>query len=269
MRVIAYSTSDPAGANIAAHLEALLPFSPSEFRSAPAKSCGDFCLVGMPCRLINLEMDSDGIEWLLCLSRHKSESGKPCLTAHTPGNPAGTADYGGVPGRVGISNARLQTALISSLVKARDALGLSIEVTVEATHHGPSELGFPITFVEIGSAESSWADPSLGEAVARAVAMSITQQTSSGAPRNALAVGGGHYPDKFTRLMASGQYCIGHIVPKYAMAANKDPTIFRTCIERTLGGCSCIIVDWRGTPSTAKEFLKSLSFSLGIELVRI
>lgn len=269
MKLIAYSTSDPAGVNIASHLEAILPFSTSDFRSMTAKSHGDICLVGMPCRLIDLEMGPEGVDWLLCLSRHKSESGKPCLTAHTPGNPAGTADFGGVPGHVGISNARLQSELIASLVKSRDELGLSIEVSVEATHHGPTELGFPITFVEIGSAEQSWADPALGEAVARAVADSIAKQSASAPAKNALAVGGGHYPDKFTSLMASRQCCIGHIVPKYAMAANRDPSIFRTCVERTLGGCSSIVVDWRGTPSSAKESLKSLSVSLGIELVRV
>ncbi len=269
MRLIAYSTSDPAGVNIAKHIRAMLPFSKCEFRSAQALSYGGYCLVGIPGSLISLEMDAVGIEWLLCLSRHKSESGKACLTAHTPGNPAGTADFGGEPGHVGISNARLQSALVKALMKSRGEQGLSIDVSVEATHHGPTELGFPVTFVEIGSDKISWEDATLGEVVARAVASSIDHCAPDAATKVALAVGGGHYPEKFTGLMASGQYSIGHIIPRYAMAANPDPGIFRTCMERTHGGCSCIIVDWKGTPSAAKETLKSTSLSLGIELVKV
>jgi D-aminoacyl-tRNA deacylase len=268
LKLIAYSTADPAGDNIAVHLRSLLPFSPCNFGSTSAMSCGDYCLVGLPCPLISLEMDAGGIEWLLCLSRHKSESGRTCLTAHTPGNPAGKADYGGEPGSVGISNARLQSVLIRELVKSRDALGLSIDVSVEATHHGPTELAFPVTFVEIGSERQSWEDPGLGGAVARAVAASI-RCLSDAPPGAAMAVGGGHYPEKFTALMASGEYSIGHIIPKYAMTANPDPAIFRRCMERTQGGCSCIIVDWKGTPSTAKDALRSISQSSGIELVRV
>jgi len=85
----------------------------------------------------------------------------------------------------------------------------------------------------------------------------------------ALAVGGGHYPEKFTGLITSGQYSVGHIIPKYAMTANPDPEMFRRCLERTQGGCSCIIVDWKGTPSAAKDSLRSLSDSSGVELVRV
>jgi len=269
LKLLAYSTSDPAGVNIAGHLRPLLPFSPCEFRSVSASSYGDCCLIGLPGPLIRLEMEPSGIEWLLCLSMHKSESGRACLTAHTPGNPTGKAEFGGEPGKVGISNARLQSALIRELVKSKSMMGLSIDVSVEATHHGPTELGFPVTFVEIGSDSSSWEDPLLGGAVARAVAASIWDNASAAPADVALAVGGGHYPEKFTNLMASGQYDVGHIIPKYAMTANPDPEMFRRCLERTQGGCSCIIVDWKGTPSAAKDSLRSLSDSSGVELVRV
>ena len=153
------------------------------------------------------------------------------------------------------------------LKRAVDEKDLKLQVTVEATHHGPTELPFPVTFVEIGSDEAAWNDQTLGETVSTAVSHSIISHPNY--KKTALGVGGGHYSEKFTSLMISGEYAIGHIIPKYAMSEETDKTIFKKFIERTAGGCSSIVVDWKGTPSAFKEYLKSFSHAHGIELVKI
>ncbi len=213
--------------------------------------------------------DDPGWEWVLCLSRHRSESGKRCLTAHSPGNLRNEALLGGNPGQVGISNPCLQSDLIRELRRSKDLLGLDTDVSFEATHHGPTALAPPVTFVEIGSDEGAWNDNALGEAVARAVASAISKPVRGG---GSLGLGGGHYPEKFTSLVLSQQdSALGHIIPKYAMAPGRgsDYSILRQCARKTFGGCSSIVVDWKGTPSAFKEYARTLAEDLDIDLIRI
>ncbi len=262
MKLLVYSSSDLAGINMAEHLEAAIPFVPSEMGGIYGKAHGDLFLVETSSSLIDLDLSPQGVEWALCLSKHKSSSGKPCLTAHTPGNLGPTAEYGGRPGAVGISNPPLQSNLIRELRSECDRRSVAIQVTVEATHHGPTDLGYPVTFIEIGSDDGSWIDPLLGEMVASAVRRSLDPRQRK---RNAMGVGGGHYSEKFTRLILDGEFDVGHIVPKYALSEGFDLGIFKKCHERTLGGCDYVLADWKGTPSKAKCYLKSLD----VELVRV
>jgi len=267
--MIIYSQSDPAGKNIANHLRKTMQFTeaPAGEYDYPAWKYGDYLLVETTARLIELDLDTHGAQWLLCLSRHRSESGKRCLTVHTPGNLTAHADLGGKPSQVGISNPGLQARLLVELKAEKDRAGILEEVTVEATHHGPTALPCPITFVEIGSDEAAWLDARLGQCVAQAVARALTRDDRP--PPNAIGVGGGHYSEKFTLLMLEGRYSIGHIIPKYAMTGGMATEMFSRCIDRTCGGVTVVVVDWKGTPSAYKENLKAFAASLGIELVRV
>jgi D-aminoacyl-tRNA deacylase len=267
LKLLVYSKLDLAGANIASRLTETLSFSASAFHSFPSKSWQDFYLIGVDQGLIDLEMPSEGVEWAIFLSKHKSASGKGCLTAHTSGNLASTADLGGNPGSIAISNPVLQSALLGELKRAEEEMRLGLQVTVEATHHGPTELPFPVTFVEIGSDESAWNDHRIGEAVAKAVSRCIA--APHGGVHTALGVGGGHYSEKFTELMVSQAYAIGHIIPRYVLTESLDRSIFQRCIDRTFGGCSCIVADWKGTPSAFKDYLKSFSQASGKELIKV
>ncbi len=269
MRMIVYSQSDPAGKNIAAHLRRAMQFAEVPLGESPhtAWRMGDSLLIETTARLIDLDLDTMGAEWILCLSRHRSESGKRCLTTHTPGNLTAQADLGGRPTQVGISNPPLQARLLLGLKAEKDRLGIPEEVTVEATHHGPTSLPCPVTFVEIGSDEEAWLDGRLGQCVAQAVVRALEDQGT--APPSAIGVGGGHYSGKFTSLMLEGRYSIGHIIPKYAMTAGMPTAMFSTCMGRTLGGVTAAVVDWKGTPSVYKEYLKASAAPLGIDLVRI
>lgn len=217
--------------------------------------------------LVDLDLDVRGAQWLLCLSRHRSESGKRCLTVHAPGNLTPSAELGGNPSQVGLSNPPLQTKILGWLKIERDTIGLPEDVTVEATHHGPTSLECPVTFVEIGSDEGAWVDPELGQCVAKAVTMALSDERPS--PPGAIAVGGGHYPEKFTGLMVEGAFSVGHIVPKYAMVAGMAPEMLAACVLRSFGGVKAAIVDWKGTPSAYKGHLKDLTDSQGMELVRV
>ncbi|MEM4157825.1 MAG: D-aminoacyl-tRNA deacylase [Candidatus Methanomethylicaceae archaeon] len=264
LKILLYSKLDPAGINISSHLLYELPFKEVLFGSSVAYSYDDFFLISTDSPLINISRSFPNTEWVLCLSRHKSESGMRCLTVHTPGNLCNHADFGGKPKEVAISNPALQTSLLQELRRASSDLGLEVPISVEATHHGPTGLPVPVTFIEIGSDETAWKDDLLGKAVAKAVSNSIKSSPRSN--ERAIGVGGGHYPEKFTRLMLDEGALIGHIIPKYAMNEGMDPTMFKVCIEKTLGKCSKAFVDWKGTPSKYKEFIRTIE---GIEVVKV
>ena len=98
---------------------------------------------------------------VIVASKHVSETGNPSLTAHVPGDSEKR--------ELGIAAPSTLGAALAELFAARDEFGLSYDVSFEATHHGPTGLDVPVTFVEIGSATSEWRDPKAGEAVARAI----------------------------------------------------------------------------------------------------
>ena len=53
------------------------------------------------------------------------------------------------------------------------------EITIEATHHGPTHLKKPSIFVEIGTTESQWNDESLCSSVAKLVVDTYEQEPAS------------------------------------------------------------------------------------------
>ncbi|MDD1776156.1 MAG: hypothetical protein LUP94_02255 [Candidatus Methanomethylicus sp.] len=262
-----YSKNDPAGVNIASHLAEHIPFKSFLFNSQPALIFRDLCLIEVEQHLIDLELAPNDVEWVLCLSRHKSASGKKCLTAHSPGNPTNSAQLGGKPNSIAFSNPILQSALICELKQIASASNLELQVTVEATHHGPTEIPYPVTFVEIGSEDHAWGDPTLGEAVSKAVTRSIMSNHAFG--KVALGIGGGHYSEKFTNLIISGKFAFGHILPKYVLTEKMDRAMIELALKRTYGGCNSIVVDWKGTPSAFKDYIKQFAIRNEIELEKI
>jgi D-aminoacyl-tRNA deacylase len=83
------------------------------------------------------------------LSRHSSQSGKPTLSVHAPGNFA-SAELGGLAHRLSIAPAAAMRDVLGALSHLKTEMKLNYEVSYECTHHGPS-LDVPTMFVELGS----------------------------------------------------------------------------------------------------------------------
>lgn len=264
MKLLLYSKSDAAGVNIASHIISELPFRESYIKGIRALIYEDVYLISIEEELINASLELPNVEYSIFLSRHKSESEKNCLTTHTPGNLCNRANMGGNPNEVAISNPPVQSILLKEIYKLISEYRIDIPVTVEATHHGPTSLNFPITFVEIGSNEDAWKNDILGEIIAKSVIHTIF--LSIDVKPGGLGIGGGHYSEKFTKKIINENVLIGHIIPKYAMIEKMSPFMIEICMKRTLGGCSKVYVDWKGTPSIYKEHLKSIK---EIEIIKI
>lgn len=165
-----------------------------------------------------LHLDLDGVadrfsspvDWIAIVSRHAGETG-PMLTAHFPGNIA-SADYGGEPRTVPPACPQAHRAYLGAIeVMAPDGY----EVGMECTHHGPTDSDRPLMFVEIGSGPQQWTDPAAASAVAQAL-WSIRDASATGSS-HVVGVGGGHYANRYYRLIRETDWAVGHIAPDWAL----------------------------------------------------
>ena len=199
------------------------------------------------------------------ISRHSSQSGKPTLSVHTPGN-FGAADLGGLPKTLSISAGCAMVNALEALVRFKEELRLDYEVSFEVTHHGPS-LKVPTLFVELGSSPVQWSDLKAAEAVAHATFEVVS---NFGAPTSnaAIGIGGTHYNQKFTQMALEGKEVFGHMVPKYAVS-QLDSEMLRQCVEKSLEKITVAILDWKGIKSEDKPGLISALDEVGLPFKKV
>ena len=202
----------------------------------------------------NLPGDFPDAKLIGFISRHSSQSGKPTLSVHTPGN-FGNAELGGLPKTLSISPASAMQNALKALLHYKEALNLDYEVSFECTHHGPS-LPIPAMFVELGSSQEQWSDMRGAEAVAHS-AISVVTSFQALTTTAVLGIGGTHYNQRFALMALVGEVAFGHMVPKYAVNL-VDSEMLKQCIERTLEKVSLAVLDWKGIKSEDKPNLLSV-----------
>jgi len=171
---------------------------------------------------LDMERPADAfgeIDLLVFASRHSGETG-PLLTAHHTGN-FGPADHGGEANELAAAAPNAHAAVLEALDRhAPDGY----ETGMECTHHGPSRVGVPSLFVELGSDEPQWADPAGARAVARAI-LDLRGVAPHRGPdhgdrrRQLVGFGGGHYTPRFERVVRETGWAMGHIAADWGIDA--------------------------------------------------
>jgi len=166
----------------------------------------------------------DGVDLLAVASKHSGETG-PLLTAHHTGN-FGPADHGGADNTLAAACPNAHSRVLDALAAYAPE---SYEVGMECTHHGPTDVGAPSMFVEVGSSESEWADPDAARAVARAIldlrGVSPHREPEDGGDwrrRQFVGAGGGHYVPRFERVVRETGWAVGHIAADWGLNALGD-----------------------------------------------
>jgi D-aminoacyl-tRNA deacylase len=210
-----------------------------------------------------LYMENPGFKAEICIitSRHKSESGTPVLTAHSPGN-FGRADFGGSNRELSIAPALYLKDALRYLEEGREKRNPLYEVSFEATHHGPTSLESPILFIEVGSSEREWGDMKACETAAESISR-LVESPPEEMP-TAIAFGGGHYCRKFSRIR---EYAIGHICPKYNLY-NLDSLMIEQMILKTTPRPETALVEKKGMGEEKQRILELLK-ETGLEIVRV
>jgi D-aminoacyl-tRNA deacylase len=230
---IAYSVGDPAGSGVASELLRLLEPKPV----SAARAASAYYLPELDALLAGFDEDVLYFEFLdeiceadfhLVLSRHSSEAGIKSLTVHHPGNPMREALAGGRPLELPPSNPPLAKSLLLSLVKHAEELP-EFKVTYEVTHHGPSSLRKPVTFVEIGSSAQEWSLTEARRAVAEAVVDTLTLPLPS--YEACVGVGGNHYATLFTARALSSAEAYGHMLANYALKSLEEPALVEKVVR--------------------------------------
>jgi len=269
MPAIVYSNLDSAGINIAENLRRLYGFKPSGDSGGKASFWRD------PSGISLLEIDTptitsdyiDGLvdtDLIVFASKHKSESGRPTLTAHPCGNWSGEVkpEYGGKPRTLAPTSALALKAAMMELAKSPIA---GFDVVMECTHHGPL-LKTPFVFVEIGSTEKEWVRQDAGELVAKACYAACTQTPAK--QRIAIGIGGIHYSYEISKEVLRTDIAVGHICPKY-MIEQLDEEMMRQMVEKSGGDVELALIDWKSLKAPEREKVLSLLKVFNIQYVKV
>ena len=193
------------------------------------------------------------LEYIVVASRHWAKSGTPTLTAHPTGN-FGKAMYGGNPQELQYT---APDAMRNIYLNLLDSPPDGFQVSLEATHHSPTEFDIPMFFVEIGSREDKWRDALVGEYMVDCILDGMDSKDT--APK-VIGFGGGHYCPKFSEYIK--EYSMGHMAAKYAIDL-LDEGLVTQMIEKS-GGVDAILFD-KGLKGRHKRRVKELLDSLGLE----
>ncbi|WP_135663868.1 D-aminoacyl-tRNA deacylase [Halorhabdus rudnickae] len=232
---IVVSTEDRASEHIYDHLLDVADWTiEHDDERAPAAGGGEIYRTdGFEMRVFekwHLEVDGvaavfDDPDLVVFASRHSGETG-PLLTAHHTGN-FGAAEYGG-------ANRDLARAAPNAHSRVLDALAEhapeGYEVGMECTHHGPTDVGVPSLFVEVGSGPDQWDDPDAARAVARAIldlrgvaADAPQKDGEDSARRHLIGFDGNHYVPRFERIVRETDWAVGHIAADWGLDEMGDP----------------------------------------------
>ena len=126
------------------------------------------------------------------------------------------------------------------------------QITIEATHHGPTSLNTPALFIEIGTTEKEWTNENVCISVAQ-ILVKVMKKNQTSYP-TAICFGGTHYSEKFTNELIHGKYALGTVVPKHALE-HIDKSLFSHIIQRNEGATAALL-DWNEWEKTNRKFLK-------------
>ncbi len=266
--LIVSSRRDPASSSIAQALIAKNRFEQESGRGIETYSKGNIRLVVLEKLGIYAEPSDipPEVSTTIFVSKHVSSSGRPALTVHATGNLTKEAKFGGNPKEVSYVDPSIIRRTLRALKSGASQANIQIEATMEATHHGPTNLSMPVCFVEIGSREKEWTDPVLGEIVATAVMAAAARVEETNLV--AAGFGGTHYSAKHTRVCMEGCYAIGHLVSSHSFDGGVTQLVIDDVFNKTTGSCNTAIVDWKGLHSNDRRRLISSLEAAGREIVR-
>lgn len=258
MQLLVAYHSDPAGFNLAHHMSQSMKQDGKIYRGK------NYDLVVIPTPVISADWleEKYSYDGFVFLSKHASETGTLALTCHSTGN-FSEALFGGKPRQVAIPHPHLQKSYMQALWTKRNDFA-EFEITIEATHHGPTALNKPALFIEVGTTEKQWNDKTLCGSVAK-----IVEDVMSNTSKNhdvAICFGGTHYPKKFTKELIVGQYALGTVIPKHALDF-VDEKLFSHVLERNKEAKSAL-VDWSSLGKNKKKIVNLIK-TANLEMIKI
>ena len=196
---------------------------------------------------------------LVFISRHSSKDGRKIVTVHSTGN-VGRAEFGGKP--YSLAKPSPLTMKNFALLASKKVEETEYEFTMEATHHGPSEISLPSAFYEIGSTEEEWRDEEIANLVAESILGAVEKL---GEWKVAVGVGGTHYIPRQTEIEVSTIFAFAHNFPKYTFN-----DLSKEFLEYAfdLSDAELFIIDEKSVNSRIKSLVKEVAEKKGVEVLK-
>jgi D-aminoacyl-tRNA deacylase len=255
--LVAYE-KDPAGHNMAKFISQNMQKEGDLFR-------GDrFDLAIIPSPSISADWLEQKYHYdgFVFLSKHAAQSGELALTCHSTGNFSG-AQFGGNERQVAVPHPHLQKSYIRTLWQNRSSFP-EFQITIEATHHGPTALSKPALFIEVGTTEKQWYDQSLCNSVAKLVVQTLTNPIKTNPV--SICFGGTHYPEKFTKELIEGKHALGTVIPKHALEF-LDDELFSHILHQNKEAKTALL-DWAGLGPHKQKLLEMLA-ATNLEMIKL
>ena len=255
--LVAYK-NDPAGNNMAKFLSQDLEKKNGVFRGEKF----DVLITTSPvisADWLEEKFDYDGYVFL---SKHAAESGTLALTCHSTGN-FDVAKFGGNSQQVAIPFPSFQKTYLQNLWKNRTDFP-DFQITIEATHHGPTDLNKPSIFIEIGTTQKQWNDVELCNSIAQIVKKTFEKPLQQFP--FAVCFGGTHYSQKFTNEIINGKFALGTVIPKHAIEF-LEQSLFQHIIERNIDA-QVALLDWNSLGKNKQKVVELLS-TTKLEVIKI
>lgn len=255
--LVAYQ-DDAAGYNMAKFLSQKMRQDNEIFRGK------NYDLLIIPTPAISADWLEEKYEYdgFIFLSKHAAESRVLALTCHSMGN-FSDAKFGGNDGQMALPHPDIQKKYLQTLWENKTQFS-DFQITIEATHHGPTALNKPAIFIEIGTTEKQWKDESLCSSVAKLVDKTLSKNISS--HPMAICFGGTHYPEKFTYELLYGEFALGTIMPKHALDF-LDENMFSHILERNKIAKAALL-DWAGLGPNKKKVIDLLE-TTNLEVIKL
>ena len=258
MELLVAYRDDPAGYNMAKFLSQEMILDGDIFHG----KYYDLIIISTPSISADWLEEKYDYDGFVFLSKHAAESGVLALTCHSTGN-FSEAKFGGNDRQVAIPHPNLQKQYLQILKKHQSDF-LEFQITIEATHHGPTALTKPSIFIEIGTTEKQWTDNSLCISVAKLIHQVFVNTISENPV--AICFGGTHYPTKFTHELLEGKYALGTVMPKHALN-ELDEELFSHILSQNKMA-KFALLDWRGL-GTNKQKILDLLKSTSLEIIKL
>ncbi len=258
MQLLVAYQEDPAGNNMAKFISRNLKEDDNIYRGK------NFDLVIIPTPAISADWleEKYSYDGFVFLSKHAAESGDLALTCHCTGN-FSDAKFGGNKRQVAIPHPHLQKSYIQELWQKRSNFS-EFQITIEATHHGPSALNKPALFIEIGTTEKQWNDVNLCNSIAEIIVNVVNNEQKTFPV--AIGIGGTHYPEKFTKELLEGKHALGTVIPRHAIDF-LDEDLFSHILKRN-DMAKTVLLDWAGLGQNKNKVMDLLN-NTDLEIIKL
>lgn len=255
--LVAYQ-DDPAGNNMAQFLSKNMRKEDEIFHGEKF----DLLIIDTPTISADWLEEKYDYDGFIFLSKHAAESGVLALTCHSTGN-FSEAKFGGKNRQIAIPHPDVQKKYLQTLWENKSQFS-DFQITIEATHHGPTALNKPTVFIEVGTTEKQWNDVSL----CNSIAMIVDKVFSETIPKNPTAIcfGGTHYPEKFTTELIHGKFGLGTVIPKHALDF-VDERMLLHILERNKRAKTALL-DWGGM-GTSKKRIVDLLEQTDLDIIKL